>query len=192
LMPEDFAFAVAGGYDLPRGKGQREFLQAAARIHAGIPQARFLVVGRGNMSGILRGDIERLGLQDKARLTPYCTDMPRAMNAMDCLVHPQIGTEALGLVVCEAFACGKPVIASAIDGVNEAFAIGGHGQLVNSGSIEELAAAMNTLGARPALDLAARQSLHEKVASQFSLERTAHSLAALYQSLLAAPSSAKS
>ena len=29
LQPGQFAFAVVGGYDLPRGKGQREFLMAA-------------------------------------------------------------------------------------------------------------------------------------------------------------------
>ena len=37
LEPEHFAFGVVGGYDLPRGKGQREFLRAAARIHAASP-----------------------------------------------------------------------------------------------------------------------------------------------------------
>src|SRR5258707_9436522 len=89
-----YAIAVVGGYGLPAGKGQREFLQAAARIHQKIPQARFLIVGRGNMADILRADIERLGLQGKASLTPYCNDMPAAMNAIDCLVHPQVGTEA--------------------------------------------------------------------------------------------------
>ncbi|HZQ46414.1 MAG TPA: glycosyltransferase, partial [Verrucomicrobiae bacterium] len=70
LQPEHRAFAVAGGYDLPRGKGQREFLQAAARIHTQTPQARFLIIGRGSMAEVLRSDIERLGLKDKAWLTP--------------------------------------------------------------------------------------------------------------------------
>ncbi len=55
LKPDDYAFAVAGGYDLPRGKGQREFLQAAARIHAQVPNARFLIIGRGNMGEVLGG-----------------------------------------------------------------------------------------------------------------------------------------
>ena len=61
LGPEHFAFATIGGYDLPRGKGQREFLQAAARVAEEIPQARFLIVGRGNMKEILEADIARLG-----------------------------------------------------------------------------------------------------------------------------------
>jgi glycosyltransferase involved in cell wall biosynthesis len=191
LSQEHYAFAVVGGYPLPRGKGQREFLHAAIRVHAQIPHARFLIVGRGNMEDILQADIERLGLAGKAWLTPYDTDMPRAMNAIDCLVHPQIGTEALPGVVIEAHACGRPVIASDLDGIPEAFAAGDYGQLVQSGSIEELAAAMRTWAARPALDLAARRLIHEKVAAQFSMERAAESLAALYQSLLAGPSSAK-
>jgi glycosyltransferase involved in cell wall biosynthesis len=37
------------------------------------------------------------------------------MNAIDCLVHPQIGTEALPGVVAEAHACGKPVITTHLD-----------------------------------------------------------------------------
>ncbi len=71
------------------------------------------------------------------------------MNAIDCLVHPQIGTEAFGLVVLEAFACGKPVIASALDGIPEAFAVANFGQLVKPESVEELAGAMLTWAQRP-------------------------------------------
>jgi glycosyltransferase involved in cell wall biosynthesis len=182
-MPENFAFAVAGGYDLPRGKGQREFLRAAADIHARIPHARFLLIGRGNMSGLLRADIERLGLQDKARLTPYCTDMPRAMNAIDCLVHPQIGTEALGLVVCEAFACGKPVIASAIDGVKEAFAIGGLGRLVKPEDTTELAEAMVAQLAQPLPGDTQRLDLHAKVEREFSIPAWAERMGQMYARL---------
>ena len=190
VEPKHFVFAVVGGYDLPRGKGQPEFLEAAARVRAELPDARFLIVGRGNMRERLEARIAALGLRDVAWLTPYCQDMPAAMNALDCLVLPQVGTEAIPGVVIEAHACGKPVIASCLDGIPEAFAAGGYGQLVERGSIDELAAAMKTWGVRPALDLAGRRFLHEKVAAQFSLERAAQSLVALYQSLLGAPSSA--
>lgn len=184
LEPGQKAFAVAGGYDLPRGKGQREFLKAAAMMNERAPLARFLVIGRGNMADILRADIERLGLSQKARLVPYCDDMPRAMNAMDCLVHPQIGTEAFGLVVCEAFACGKPVIASALDGIPEAFAAGGHGGLVPPEDIEELAAAMLRQVDEPAADLASREALREKVRRGFSAGVMAENVARLYRNLL--------
>ena len=154
LKPGDYAFAVAGGYDLPRGKGQREFLAAAARIHENLPHARFLVIGRGSMADILQADIARLGLAGKAWLTGHVSDMPKVMNAIDCLVHPQIGTESFGLVVCEAHACGKPVIASALDGIPEAFAAGHYGRLVPPEDIEALAGAMAGQAGEPKLDRA--------------------------------------
>ena len=91
------------------------------------------------MAGILQADIARLGLTGKAWLTGQASDMPQVMNAIDCLVHPQIGTEALGLVVCEAHACGKPVIASALDGIPEAFAAANYGRLVAPENVAELA-----------------------------------------------------
>ena len=184
LEPEHFAFGVAGGYDLPRGKGQREFLQAAARIHEVVPQARFLLVGGGNMAKLLRSDIERLGLTGKAWLTPYCNDMPAAMNAFDCLVLPQVGTEALGLVVCEAHACGKPVIASALDGIPEAFHAGDYGQLVRPESIEDLAVAMRAWAAHALKSETERRELHARIAERFSIPAAASRLAAVYESLL--------
>jgi glycosyltransferase involved in cell wall biosynthesis len=184
LEPEHFVFAVVGSYDRPRGKGQHEFLEAAARIHQQVPGARFLIVGRGNLEDDLRADIARLGLGGKAWLTPYCQDMPAAMNAIDCLVHPQVGTEALGLVVCEAHACGKPVIASALDGIPEAFAIGGYGELVASESVGELAAAMRRWAGAPQLTADERQVLHTRVEERFSLSRMAGEVARLYHRLV--------
>ncbi|MGH7968074.1 MAG: glycosyltransferase, partial [Limisphaerales bacterium] len=184
LEPDHYAFGVVGGYDLPRGKGQPEFLQAAARIRAQCPLGRFLVIGRGNMREDLESDIARLGLGDVARLTPYCEDMPAGMNALDCLVLPQVGTEAIPGVVCEAHACGKPVIASNLDGIPEAFAAGNYGQLVTRGSVEGLAQAMASWATVARLDLAARQEMHRRVADKFSLERAARDLARLYESLL--------
>src|SRR5262249_55906341 len=46
LEPHHYVFAVVGAYDFPRGKGQPEFLKAAARIYRNVPNARFLIVGR--------------------------------------------------------------------------------------------------------------------------------------------------
>ncbi len=181
LEPEHIAFAVVGGYNLPRGKGQREFLQAASRIHQQVPNARFLIVGRGNLENILRADIEKLGLAGKAWLTPYCQDMPSAMNAVDCLVHPQVGTEAFPGVVLEAFACGRPVIASALDGIPEGFAIGGKGRLVPPEDINALANALLEQARQPRFSDEERSALHQRVASEHSILAAAKKVAALYQ-----------
>ncbi|MFO1476653.1 MAG: glycosyltransferase [Verrucomicrobiota bacterium] len=187
LEPGHYVFGVAGSYALPRGKGQREFLEAAARIHTEVPHARFLIIGRGNLENILRADIERLGLTGKAWLPAYSHDMPKVMNALDCLVHPQVGTEALGSVVPEAHACGKPVIASDLDGIAEGFRFAGYGQLVSPGSVGELADAMKTWARRPALDMPARWELHARVAAAFSLPVAAKNLCDVYDDIMRRP-----
>ncbi len=183
--PDEFVFAVAGGYSQPRGKGQREFLEAAARISSQIPKARFLIIGRGNMADLLRDDIRRLGLEGRAALTPYCTDMPAAMNAIHCLVHPQVGTEAFGLVVCEAHACGRSVIASDLDGIPEAFAAGGAGRLVPAESVEALADAMLEVANERQPTWEERRAMHMEVASRFSLSVMSRKVAGLYRGLVA-------
>jgi glycosyltransferase involved in cell wall biosynthesis len=183
LTPDDYAFAVAGGFNLQRGKGQREFLQAAARIHLQVPRARFLIIGRGNMEETLKADIERLGLKGKAWLTGQSSDMPQAMNAIDCLVHPQVGTEAFGLVLLEAFACGRPVIASALDGIPEAFGVAKFGQLVKPESIEELAAAMKDWAQMPRASAEERKSLHAKVDAEYSVLAFGRRMLKLYERL---------
>lgn len=190
LEPSHFALAVVGGYDFPRGKGQPEFLRAAARVRERVPHARFLIIGRGNMREQLQGEIARLGLGGTAWLTPYSQDMPAVMNAIDCLVLPQVGTEAIPGVVCEAHACGKPVIAFDLDGIPEAFAPGGYGELVPRGDVAALGESMVRWVQTPALDSAARRQMHRRVAERFSLERAAGDLAGFYRRLLQAPAAA--
>jgi len=82
------------------------FILAAARIHEKIPDARFLIIGRGTMEGILRGTIEELGLQSKALVTPYGHAMPALPAPLDILLFKSRknllvgqGNDALGIVV---------------------------------------------------------------------------------------------
>jgi glycosyltransferase involved in cell wall biosynthesis len=184
LQPTDFAFAVAGGYDLPRGKGQREFLAAAARIHKDAPQARFLIIGRGNMEEILRADIQRLGLTGKAWLTGQKRDMPGIMNAIDCLVHPQIGTEAFPLVTCEAQSCGRPVIASDLDGIPETLLDPNYSTLVQPESIEALAQAFLIWVIKDRPSMAQRLELHRQATAQLSMTAAVKKVLKLYHDLL--------
>ncbi|HTI69686.1 MAG TPA: glycosyltransferase [Candidatus Limnocylindria bacterium] len=184
LGPNDYVFGVVGGYPKPRGKGQREFLKAAAIVKKAHPRARFAIVGRGDLESALRSDIEAFGLQGIAFLAPYSMDVPRVMNAIDCLVHPQIGTEAFPLVVGEAFACGRPVIASALDGIPEVFGVGGYGELVVPEDIEGLAEAMSNWVGRPPLSFAERQKLHQEVHEKAAVEIMVDAYAKLYRQLL--------
>lgn len=184
LSPGDVAFGVVGGYDFPRGKGQREFLVAASRLRESAPSARFLVIGRGNMKSTLESDIDSLGLKGRAWLTPYCSNMPAAMNALDCLVHPQVATDAFPTVILEAMACNKPVIATACDGAPEQFEDGGQGLLVPMENVDALASAFRTMTCDAALRARLGAGGRERVMSRFTLAHLARRVLGIYRELM--------
>ncbi len=185
LAPKEFVFGVVGGFDLPFGKGQRIFLKAAQEVMRRLPKARFLLAGSGTMDSLLREDIRHLGLGERARLVGQQPDPLSLHHALDCLIHPQIATEAFPSVILEAHACGRPVIASQLDGIPEAWAIGGLGHLVSSGRPDELARAMIRQAESPTPAATEQFEAHSRIQSQASLPVQATRMGNLYRRLMA-------
>jgi glycosyltransferase involved in cell wall biosynthesis len=180
----DVVFGVVGAFNLPRGKGQLEFLEAAAPLTAAFPHARFAIVGDGSMSPALRDRIATGGLARAATILPFTDDIATVMNALDVLVHPALGTEALGLVLWEAMACGKPVIASRLDGIPEAFTENEHGLLVPPADVPALAAAMRHLAGDAELRTRFGAAGRQHVEARFSSATLAASIHQLYADIL--------
>jgi glycosyltransferase involved in cell wall biosynthesis len=86
-------------------------------------------------------------------------------------------------VVLEAFACGKPVIASALDGIPEAFAAGNYGRLVPPEDVAALAAAMREQVRQLPAARSESERLHRLVAERFSFQTMATAVAQLYLGL---------
>ncbi len=182
--PENVVFAVVGAFGLPRGKGQMEFVEAAWLVLKRNPEARFWMIGQGSMRPLLEEQITKLGLAEKVRIIPFTDEIATAMNAMDVLVHPAVGTEALGLVLWEAMACGKPVIASRLGGIPEAFREPDHGMLVAPGEIPELASAMSSLAGDGESRAAMGRAARVYATGHCSRERQARDMAELYRAVL--------
>ena len=95
---------------------------------------KYLIVGAGDLTPILRVQIKKLGVQDKIILTGKISneDLPKYYAACDMFVLPSISRlEAFGIVGLEAMASGKPVIISDIPGVREVISDNIEGILVN-------------------------------------------------------------
>ena len=182
---ETIVFGVVGGFVAPRGKGQPEFLDAAARIRERVPEARFAIIGEGSLESSLRKQIVSLGLDSVARIIPFSATIPVVMSALDVLVHPAVGTEALGLVTLEALASGRPVIASRMDGIPEGFIEGEHGLLVPPGDVSGLAQAMEQLGGDAGLRQRMGATGRAHVCANFSRQVLARRTHDLYGQLLA-------
>lgn len=112
-------------------------VRAAARI-AERTKFRFLFVGAGPLRDELQQTIRNLGLDDCCRILPFQEDITWVMAATDVLVLPS-RQESFGLVLVEAAAFGKPVIATRIDGPSEIVVDGVTGFLVASDDEAELA-----------------------------------------------------
>jgi glycogen synthase len=88
------------------------------------------------------------------------------MNAIDCLVHPQIGTEAFPGVVLEAFAAGD------------------HGTLVEPEAPHQLAAALVHWAAQSRFEMAQRQQMPRQIKDRSSLPVVAQRAKELYEHLI--------
>jgi glycosyltransferase involved in cell wall biosynthesis len=185
LGPTETVFGVVGGFDLPVGKGQRVFVRAAREVVRRIPKSKFLLAGTGTLAATLAEDIRHHGLEGRVLLIGHQPDPVALHHALDILVHPQIATEAFPSVVLEAHACGRAVIASRLDGIPEAWGIGGLGHLVPPGDAAELAATMIGQAEHPAPSEPERAAAHARVEAEAALPVQARRVGDLYRRLMA-------
>lgn len=85
---------------------------------------------------------KRLGIDSKVIFTGLIANESTAdyYNAADIFIFPTLRVESFGLVIAEAMACGKPVIASRIGSIPGVIDDGINGILVPPGDFRELAA----------------------------------------------------
>jgi glycosyltransferase involved in cell wall biosynthesis len=94
-------------------KGIHHFLDMAADVAADNPQARFLVVGDGELRPDLEAQARRLGIQSSVVFTGERRDIPRLLAAMRIFVMPSL-YEGGPYTVLEAMAMTKPVVATPV------------------------------------------------------------------------------
>jgi glycosyltransferase involved in cell wall biosynthesis len=165
-------------------KGQDVFLRAAALIAERVPNARFAVVGdailgwEGSYPDELRQLAETLGIADRVDFVGHQDDPIAWMDAFDVVVHASEG-EPFGLVVVEAMALGRPVVATRGGGPDDIVDDGHNGLLVAPRDHDEMAASVVRL--LEDRDLAARiGAAAAERAAQFSERATAQRFADLF------------
>jgi glycosyltransferase involved in cell wall biosynthesis len=136
-------------------KGQLELVKSAPLILKKRPDARFVIVGQG--TGILkrginvRNAIDRAGLADKIIMAGYRWDTPDVYAACDMIVIASLRTEASPIVLREAFASGRPVIATKVGDIPEIVRHRENGLLIEPGNTQALASAILEFISNPEL-----------------------------------------
>lgn len=122
-------------------KGHRYLLAAAPHVLARRPQARFLVVGDGDLAEPLRLQARELGVADRVVFAGHRADIPDVLGAIDvlCICSTYEGTP---LTLFEAMAAAKTIVSTAVDGCREVLEDGKTGLLVPPAEPDALAGAL--------------------------------------------------
>lgn len=183
----DVVVLFVGGLDQAHYfKGVPVLLAALAGIDA--PHIKALIVGDGDLRPQFEALAADLGIA--ARVT-FCgrvaqPDLPAHYAAADVLVLPSVTMgEAFGIVLLEAMACAKPVIASDLPGVRVVAGGGAHGRVFPPGDSAALAAALRALAADAALRARMGGAGRALVEAKYAWARIGEALDALYREVLA-------
>jgi glycosyltransferase involved in cell wall biosynthesis len=128
---------------LHRGKGVFELLQAVHQLRPRYPSIKLLFVGDGPERSALEHEAGRLSMQDRVVLTGVRKDVERMYAALDIFVLASSCEEAFGMVLIEAMAMERPVVATAVGGIPEIVQHEVNGLLVRPGDSSDLARAIS-------------------------------------------------
>jgi glycosyltransferase involved in cell wall biosynthesis len=178
-----------------RWKGHTVFLDAIARAGSGrdlrayvIGGALYDTAGSQHTHDELRRYADMRGLSDRVGFTGFVDSPDEAIRALDVVVHASIAPEPFGLVIAEAMACGRAVIASDAGGAREIFTDGVDALAHTPGDADTLAARIVELSGDPdrrdRLGRAGRRTAERR----FNRDRLAGQLAPIYHGPLRAAS----
>lgn len=170
---------------LSQEKGHVYLLRAAQQVMAQRPDVHVVIVGEGPLRHTLEEEARRLAIADRVAFVGFQAAAPAYMVQCDVLINPSL-SEALGNVVLEAMALGKPVIGSAVGGIPEIIVDGQTGLLVPPADSGALASALLQLLADPAATQAMGQRAAARVQEAFTIERMADGLAQVFERCTAA------
>ncbi len=171
-------------------KGQHVFLRAAAAVRRRFPDTRYWIVGaplfgEHEYERSLHAMTEQLGMTDCVEFLGFRDDVAQLMPQINIVVHASTLGEPFGQVVIEGMAAGKPLVATNGGALPEIVIPGETGYLVEMGSAEEMAAALERLLADPALARAMGQAGCRRVERLFTIRHTARKMETVYDALLA-------
>ncbi len=167
---------------LERAKGVDLLCEAVARCAARYPNLRLDVAGWGTLETALRreyGGHPQIVFHGAV----FGEDKARLLAACDAVAVPSVYPEIFGIVVVEAYAYGKPVLAARSGGLPELVADGETGWLVPPRDVDALAEAVGRVAADPvAVRRMASACFH--AARQYAVEQVVQEYGSLYGEVL--------
>ena len=163
-------------------KGLDDLIKAFSILAPKHPNFYCLIVGEGNARTDLEKLVRDLGLDGRVIFSGAVDDVAPYLALMDIFVLPSL-MEGLGLSILEAFAAGKPVIASCVGGIVDVVKNGTTGILVQPRSPQQVAQAIETLFENSVLAQSLAAEASRVVRDRFSLTSMASQIQSVYSCL---------
>jgi glycosyltransferase involved in cell wall biosynthesis len=123
---------------LHESKGNRYFVEAAARVAEKLPEARFVIVGEGPLQPELEAQSERLGIRDRVSFLGFQRDVAACFASFDVAVFPSLW-EGTPLTVFECMAMRRPILSTDVDGLREVLVDDANAVVVQPRDVDALA-----------------------------------------------------
>ncbi len=165
---------------LTQEKGHRYLIEAASLVVRDVPDARFVILGEGELRASLERQVKELHLEKHVLLPGFRADILSFIASFDVFVMSSL-FEGLGTSLLDAMALSKPTVATDTGGMPEVVAHGETGLLVPPRDARELGAAISKLLKDPARrDRMGRAGL-ERVRRLFSAEEMVEKTLGVYR-----------
>ncbi|MCP4590280.1 MAG: glycosyltransferase [bacterium] len=173
--------SLVARFDPP--KNHALFLRMAGLVHQSFPEARFLLVGDGELRDPIRRQAESMGLGDCVRFLGHREDVPDVLAATDISVITS-HYEGLSNVLVEAMAASRPVVSTAYPGAEELVTDGHNGWLAPCGDAPAFADCVRRLLEDPSLRQQMGENGRRIVEERFSIDASMDRLVSVYEECL--------
>ncbi len=167
---------------LTQEKGHKYLIDAAALVVRDVPDARFVILGEGELRPSLERHVKDLHLDKHVVLPGFRADILSFIKSFDVFVMSSL-FEGLGTSLLDAMALSKPTVATETGGIPEVVSHGETGLLVPTRDAKALAAAISTLLKDPERRTRMGLAGLERVRRLFSAEQMVEKTLGVYQKL---------
>lgn len=163
-------------------KGQRHLIEAAHIVIQQMPDARFIILGEGELRAQLEHQVREYHLEKHVLLPGFRTDVLGCIKGFDLFAMSSI-TEGLGTSLLDAMACSKAIVATRAGGIPEIVEDEVNGVLVATRDHAAMAASilalLNDAGRRRRMGDAGLGRVRER----FTVEKMVAGVAEIYSRL---------
>jgi glycosyltransferase involved in cell wall biosynthesis len=164
-------------------KGQQHLVDAAGLVLGAVPDARFVIVGDGELRPALERQIKQMHLERHVFLAGFRTDVLELTKGFDLFAMSSV-SEGMCTALVDAMAASKAAVATAAGGIPEVLVDGETGYLVPPRDPRTMAERIVRLLKDPALRGRMGNAAFRRARERFTVERMVEATAAVYARLV--------